>query len=171
MFSPSATTIRALAKELADRGGYELVNLHVSPAGRRQVIRVFIHREEGVTIEDCRVFSEDLGALIELESAVRGPYVLEVSSPGMTSHLKTLSDFRRSVGREVEVDYLTPDGMPAKAGGTILRVEDDIVHLATSVGEVTMPIQAVRQAKPVIDWGKLFRDGKKRARPEENRDE
>jgi ribosome maturation factor RimP len=164
---PAHGDIRALAQELADREGYELVEATLSPAGRRRHLRVLIYRPGGVSLEDCRHFSEALAAIIDVEEAVRGSYVLEVSSPGLTRPLKTRADFQRAVGREVEVDTVGPDGQASKTTGTVTGTGDEGLGLDVGGSPLTIPWEGVRGARPVIDWRQLFRSGERRLRPGE----
>lgn len=160
-------TVRRLAGELAGQEGFELVDVLLSPGERRLTIRIFIHRLGGVTIEDCQRFSESLSALLEVEGAVQGPYVLEVSSPGLTRPLKNAADYRRNLGQPVRLAYLASDGSTADAEGRIVGVEDDTLLLETAAGSLRVPIGAVRNALPSIDWRELFRAGKKRSASED----
>src|SRR4029077_7298435 len=61
--------------------GFELADLDAH-LGRRGLLRIFIDREQGVTLEDCERVSEQLGAWLDVEDPLPGSYVLEVSSPG-----------------------------------------------------------------------------------------
>ena len=50
--------------------------------GRRGVLRLYIDRAGGVTVDDCQRVSEQVGALLDVEDPLPGAYNLEVSSPG-----------------------------------------------------------------------------------------
>lgn len=93
--------------------GYELVDLEYRREGRDWILRIFIDREGGVTLDDCVAVSRDVGALLEVEDPIRSAYRLEISSPGIDRPLKKPNDFERFKGRTVKVktiDELDPDG-------------------------------------------------------------
>ena len=63
----------------------------------------------GVTHEDCVVFTQDFGTLLDVEDLVPGAeYTLEVSSPGLERKLSTPSDFARFTGTLVKLQTFTP---------------------------------------------------------------
>lgn len=165
------STVRRLARDIADRDGYELVDVIMHPEVRRLVISVFIHNPQGVSVEDCKAFSESLVAAIEAEEAVSGSWILEVSSPGLNRPLKTISDFIRNRGREIEVSRLSGEGRVSGIKGTIEDVSGDIVLLRTGNQITRLSLDEIKKAKPVIDWKELFRTGEKRSHPEETRNE
>ena len=57
--------------------GFELVDLDAH-LGRRGLLRLFVDREGGVTLDDCQRVSEQIGALLDVEDPLPGSYVLEV---------------------------------------------------------------------------------------------
>jgi ribosome maturation factor RimP len=83
--------------------GFELADLDAH-LGRRGLLRIFIDREGGVTIDDCGRVSEQLGAWLDVEDPLPGSYVLEVSSPGFDRRLRTVAHFARFVGEQVKVE-------------------------------------------------------------------
>lgn len=158
--------VRGIAGRLAERRGLELVDVDFAPAPRRLVVRVYVDRPGGVTIEECRSFSEEMGVALEVENPLRGSYTLEVSSPGLTRHPRTPRDWERAVGGQMDVSFSAPDGTLAHASGTVKEVRGDRIILLTEAGELTVPLGSVKSAKPVIDWRELFRAGERRSAPE-----
>lgn len=159
--------VSQFAGSLAERHGYELVEVVVTGGGRGPLVRVLLHRPSGIGVEECRTFSQELETILEAEGAVSGPYTLEISSPGMTRHLKSADDFRRSLGSTVEVHF-KPGGTTASVVGTIESVGPDSVTITDEAGSRTIiPIMSIKQAKPHIDWQRLFREAKRRRGPEE----
>jgi ribosome maturation factor RimP len=160
----NSTALHAVALELAVREGLELVG-----AGR-QLVRITIHRAGGVTIKDCRRFSDTLRIIIEAEGTIRGDFALEVSSPGITRLLKSAADFVRSRGAMVELFLRGGEGT-RPVEGVVDDVRDDSVILRTGDTVVAVPLADIRQARPVIDWRELMRKGEKKGHPERNTDE
>lgn len=87
--------LAALGFELAD------IDAHL---GRRGLLRLFIDREGGVTLDDCERVSEQMGAWLDVEDPLPGSYVLEVSSPGFDRRLRTVEHFARFVGEQAKVE-------------------------------------------------------------------
>ena len=87
--------VAAMGIELAD------LDMHL---GRRRVLRLYIDREGGVTLDDCQRVSEQVGALLDVEDPLPGSYVLEVSSPGFDRRLRTQAHVERFVGEQVRIE-------------------------------------------------------------------
>ncbi len=83
--------------------GYELADIDVH-LGRRGVLRLYIDRAGGVTVDDCQRVSEQVGALLDVEDPLPGSYTLEVSSPGFDRRLRTQAHFERFVGERVRIE-------------------------------------------------------------------
>jgi ribosome maturation factor RimP len=81
----------------------DLVDVEFLPSGRRWLLRIYIDKEGGVSIKDCEWVSRELGRLLEAEDIISHPFVLEVSSPGLTRPLKKWQDFDRYVGKRCKI--------------------------------------------------------------------
>jgi ribosome maturation factor RimP len=109
--------VREIADRVAGSSGLEVVEVEVCGAGKHRMLRVFIdrpgavpspHRPDGVTHEDCSRFSREFGTIVDVEDAVPGSYVLEVSSPGLDRKLTKAADFERFRGQRVKVTTREP---------------------------------------------------------------
>ena len=83
--------------------GYELADLDAH-FGRRGLLRLYIDRDGGVTVDDCQRVSEQIGALLDVEDPLPGSYVLEVSSPGFDRRLRTPAHFERFRGEQARIE-------------------------------------------------------------------
>ena len=63
--------------------GFELVRHELIPQGNRCILRVYINKPGGVTLDDCAVASRQISAVLDVEDPIENPYTLEVSSPGV----------------------------------------------------------------------------------------
>jgi ribosome maturation factor RimP len=81
----------------------ELVDIEYRREGRGKVLRIYIDKEGGVTVDDCAKVSRELGTLLDIHDIFIGPYDLEVSSPGLTRALKRPRDFSRFLGKKVKI--------------------------------------------------------------------
>ncbi len=114
--------------------GFEILDLDAH-LGRRGLLRIFIDREAGVTLDDCERVSEQLGAWLDVEDPLPGSYVLEVSSPGFDRRLRTLAHFERFRGEVARVELKEARGERRRFKGRIAGVEEGEVLLEED-GEV-----------------------------------
>lgn len=135
--------------------GVDLEELSVSPAGRRQVVRVVVDRDGGVDLDLIAKISRQVSDLLDrpdLAEAVPGPFVLEVTSPGVDRPLTEPRHWRRAVGRLVEVtdvDGGVRVGRVAEADGTraVVDVAGDVVEVAyPSVARAVVQVEFSRDA-------------------------
>ena len=78
--------------------GFELVDAEITPA---KIIRVFIDKEGGITVDDCALVSDHLSKLFVVEEIDYNR--LEISSPGVERPLKKIEDFTRFSGEQIKI--------------------------------------------------------------------
>jgi ribosome maturation factor RimP len=95
--------VRDFAEGLLPTMGLELVDVQFRREGHGWVLRLFIDREEGVTVDHCADVSREVGQFLDVEDLIDHPYHLEVSSPGLERPLKSVRDFQRFVGKKAKI--------------------------------------------------------------------
>ncbi len=104
--------------------GYELVDVEITPA---KIVRVFIDKEGGVTVEDCADVSNHLSRVLVVEEIDYNR--LEISSPGLERPLKKLNDYIRFSGRLAKVKTHELINNQKVFEGRIMGVEGEIISL------------------------------------------
>lgn len=125
--------------------GYETVDIESSPRGR--LLRVFIDKAAGVTVDDCVTVSNHLTRLFMAENVDYER--LEVSSPGFDRPLKKMSDYERFAGQEVQLKLRLPLGSQRNFSGVIGGIREGLVVLQTAEGEREFPFENVEKARLV----------------------
>jgi ribosome maturation factor RimP len=85
--------LEGLVADLLKSEGLELTDLAFRKEARGWVLRIFMDKPGGVTLDDCTEISRQLGDQIEVEDLIPHSYTLEVSSPGLERPLKKEKDF------------------------------------------------------------------------------
>lgn len=158
-----------MATPLADELGFEVVDVDFIPQAGRSLVRVFLDRPGGITLDDCARFSRRLGDLLEMNQTLSGAYILEVSSPGIERRLRTEEHFRRFLGREARVELFSAADGRRRGEGRIEEAEIGSVQLRlTEGGAWRVPLAAIKSARLVVDpWagrrsgGKAKKDGER----------
>src|SRR5947209_13121703 len=100
--------VRQIAAPLAAQEGLELIDAEIGGGGGRQILRIFIDKAGGVSLDDCSAVSRAVSAALDVEDPVDGAYDLEVSSPGLDRPLRTEEHFRKFAGEKVRVRTFGP---------------------------------------------------------------
>src|SRR5258706_10309616 len=99
------TNVEAKVEPAVTGMGYELVDVQASNGGR--MLRVFIDKPGGGTVDDCAAVSPQLSRVLPVEGVDYDR--LEVSSPGLDRPLRKADDFARFAGQKAELRMRTPD--------------------------------------------------------------
>ena len=147
-----ASKVRSIAEKVAVDRELEFVHLELAGTKRNHVVRIFIDKPGGVTVEDCSNVSRDVEAAMDADDFMPGPYVLEVSSPGLDRELYTLEDFRKFAGSKAKARVKDADGKIKSYNGRIVAVEgEEVTFEDRSEGEVRFPFSAVAKANLKFD--------------------
>jgi ribosome maturation factor RimP len=138
----------ALLEPMVESLGYELVDIDVRP-GRNGLLRLFIDRDPPVTLGDCEMVSEQIGAFLDVEDPLPGSYVLEVSSPGADRRLRTRDHFERFVGSRIRVELATPREGRRRFTGVLNAVKDQSIGLEVDGRRVEIELGEVATARLV----------------------
>lgn len=113
-----------LITPVIEKNNFELVDVEYVKEGGNYYLRAYIDKEGGITIDDCELVSRTLSDLLDADDFIEESYILEVSSPGLGRPLKKEKDYKRSIGKELEIRlYKAVDGQKEFYG--ILDSYDD----------------------------------------------
>lgn len=164
--------IRALADRVAASHGLDVVEVEFLGNPKSRILRIFIEKNAearaqlalspekdelklpenisvdqlaGITVDDCQVFSEDFGTVLDVEDLGPGAeYTLEVSSPGLDRKLQGWKDFERFRGSLVKLRTAEPIDGNAHWQGRIASVTTDTV-------ELELPAAAKKKKAPAAE--------------------
>ncbi len=130
----------------------ELDNIELSQMRGKALLRVFIDKEGGVTIDDCERVSREVEAILDVEDPIPCSYVLEVSSPGLDRPLKGAGDFKRFEGKNVRVVTLEPiDNQSFFIGKIAAAGESKIELLLPQDRQVTIAYKNISKARLEVE--------------------
>jgi ribosome maturation factor RimP len=144
--------VTGVAEGLLNSLGMELVELEYKREGQGMVLRVYLDKPGGVTLDDCSEVSRELSALLDVDDIIPNRYTLEVSSPGLNRPLVKEDDYRRSAGKLVKIRtrLLTPDdkgNMRKTFYGELLGIDDGIVRVKLKEGQTaSLPLTGIAKA-------------------------
>jgi ribosome maturation factor RimP len=136
----------------------ELVDLEFSSGGPRSILRIYVDKPGGVTIDDCADLSRKISDFLDMEDLIPHRYSLEVSSPGLERPLINREDFIRRKGEKVRVFLKEPIEGKWELAGEIKNLQEETLYLSTKLegdepGETeerAVPLNKVLKAKIIF---------------------
>lgn len=144
--------VRAIVAPSLEAMGYEIVRVQMAGKDRPQ-LQIMAERADrrAMTVDDCAEISRAVSALLDVEDPIKGPYTLEVSSPGIDRPLTAPGDYERFKGHEAKVDLLIALDGRKRFRGIIKGLAGDAVLLETEGGaDVALPYADIARAKLVL---------------------
>lgn len=118
-----------VAAILADEPEFFLVSLRVKPTNN---IKIFLDGDNGLPIEKCVYINRKLYKLMEEKAFFpEGDFSLEVSSPGVEEPLQLPRQYRKNIGRNIEVVYKDE----TKKTGKLIQVSDADIIIEETTGK------------------------------------
>lgn len=124
--------------------GYQLVDMERSGRG---LLRVYIDKPEGISVDDCQAVSNQLTRLFLVENVDYDR--LEVSSPGLDRPLKKESDFVRFTGEKAQLKLRMPLDGRRNFAGVIAGASNGILRLDVDGNQVAIDLSNVDKARLV----------------------
>ncbi|NBO46535.1 MAG: ribosome maturation factor RimP [Actinobacteria bacterium] len=146
----SAAQVHDVIEPAVRAAGCDLEDVEVRAAGRRQLVRVLIDADGGISLDQVAEVSRAVSvALDEADARLGfGAYVLEVSSPGVDRPLTLPRHFRRAHGRLITANR--KDGQSVT--GRVVDYDDTTVTLETKGGEVTLSYTDISSAQVQVEF-------------------
>ncbi|HET7753934.1 MAG TPA: ribosome maturation factor RimP [Anaeromyxobacteraceae bacterium] len=150
---------RRVLEPLVARDGFELVEVEWLREGSSWVLRVYVDREGGVTIDHCQELSRTIETVLDVEDFIEPAYSLEVSSPGLDRPLRKPSDFERFAGQRAHVKTFAPiegtaPGQAARKNwtGTLRGFRDGAVEIEVDGQLHRVPHDRIAKANLEYDF-------------------
>lgn len=127
--------------------GYELSDLEARVGSQNGLLRLFIDKEGGISLEDCEKVSLAVSALLDVEDPLPGQYNLEVSSPGADRTLTKLAHFERFTGETVKVQMRFPIEGRRRFRGKLLSVDEENIVVEVDGESHTLKMATIDTAR------------------------
>jgi ribosome maturation factor RimP len=148
-----ATVVEKLVKPILTENAYELVDVEFVKEGPHRYLRVYIDKEDGVSLDDCQTVSSFLNSELDRLDLIEENYFLEVSSPGIERTLKTEKDFLKFLGSKIQIKLYTTFNGQKIVFGQLIGYENERIEVKSDLtGEnITIPIDKASQVKLVAE--------------------
>ena len=130
-------TIEEIVTKITDEHGFEMVDVEYVKEAGEYYLRVYIDKEEGISLNECELVSRELSPILDEKDPIKENYFLEVSSPGLDRALKKDRDFFRYQGRDVDLKLYKPlNGCKQFEGELVGLTEDNNIKIIANGKEM-----------------------------------
>ncbi len=141
--------LHELLKPVVEALNCELWGLELQSGGKRKLLRIYIDSEDGIGVEDCERVSRQSSSILDVEDAINGEYVLEVSSPGMDRPLYELAQYEKYKGEDISLRLRFPYDGRRNFKGRLVGIDGDEIVLVVADTEYLFPIEGIDKANVV----------------------
>lgn len=153
---PVADRISEVVSPILWALGLELIDVVCVGQGARSVVRVFIDKSGGVTVEDCGRAHLAIGPALDVADPFPHSYTLEVSSPGLDRPFKRIQDYRRALGKQVNVKLRQPIDGEWRVVGLLTEVNEQgvavVVNDPRPERKILLEFDSVAEARRVVTF-------------------
>lgn len=147
------TQANKLAAPLCEAEGVELVHIEYQQETGGRILRLYIDKPGGVTLDDCVIVSRQISDLLDVKIETEETYRLEVSSPGPDRPLGNALDFEKFKGNVAKIKTHQPVDGQKNFKGVLLGISEGTVKLLVNEKTVAIPFQEITKARLVNYYG------------------
>lgn len=136
-----------LALPLAEGLGLTIWDVCFEKEGAEWYLRVFIDKEDGITIDDCESLSRPLNDKIDEVDPIKQRYFFEVGSAGLGRSLIKEHHFAQSIGLDVDVTFIRPSQYGKVITGTLVSFDKETVKVNFNENEIIIQLVEVSSVK------------------------
>jgi ribosome maturation factor RimP len=138
--------VSKIVEPIVTSQGMELVAVEYKRETRGWVVRIYIDKKGGVSLDDCVLVSNEVGTVLDVEDLFQSPYALEVSSPGLNRILKKERDFKRFKERSVRIRTHNAIGKRRNFKGRLLGCTKGLIKIEVEGQIFHIPLSDVAKA-------------------------
>jgi ribosome maturation factor RimP len=135
--------VREIAEPLCASEGIELVHIEYRRESTGVILRIFIDRPGGVTLDDCTDISRQLDDLLDIHIEEMPPYRLEVSSPGIDRPLVKKEDYEQFKGQKARIKTVKPLNGQKNFKGILQGISGGNIKLEVDGKTVSIPLDDI----------------------------
>lgn len=136
--------------------GLELIDVVCVGQGARSIVRVYIDKPGGVTVDDCGRAHLAISPALDVADPFPHAYTLEVSSPGLDRAFKRLQDYRRALGKPVSLKLRQPIDGQWRVAGVLTEVNEQevtvVVNDPRAERTLSLRFDSIAEARRVVTF-------------------
>ncbi len=145
------TALDKLVKNTVEGLGFILWGYEYRSHGESALLRIFIEKVEGISVDDCALVSRQIGAVLDVEDTIPVAYILEVSSPGMDRVLFTEDQYQDYIGDKIKIRTRTQINDRRNFKGLLVSANNSVVTVKVDNEEFAIPYESIDRARLILD--------------------
>ncbi len=148
----SDAKLQQIIEPIVTAMGYDLWGFSFNSQRHRSYLRIFIDKQEGVTLDDCAMVSNHLSGVLDVEDPITGPYTLEISSPGVDRPLLKQEHYERYIGSKIKVKLKWQIEGRRQFTGKLRGLSDGNIVVEQDGNHFSLSMEAVERANLVPEY-------------------
>ncbi|MGI6706912.1 MAG: ribosome maturation factor RimP [Clostridia bacterium] len=145
-------TVQDISLPILEKLNYEFVDVEFKKEGSHWVLRIYIDKDGGITLDDCQKASEEISERLDELDPIQQSYLLEISSPGIDRPLTREKDFKKAKGSLVEIRLYNQREGKKTFQGELLGLVGNEIRALIEGKETAFNREEVALVKPVIKF-------------------
>ena len=141
--------IKKVLEEDIERLGCKVWGLELFGRRSNQTLRIYIDKNEGISVEDCEKVSKHVSKVLDTENDFSENYMLEVSSPGLDRKFFYTQQYKDYLHEPLKVTFF--DNQNKKTiQGRLEEVDKTSIKLEMKEGPMQIAFSSIIQANLII---------------------
>ena len=143
--------LKDLIEPICIEQGIFFNNISIDGKGNKKTIKVIVDTEMGITLHECTLLSKEINDLFYRKDVFQDNYRVEVSSPGIDKPLQSPFEYRRSIGKQLNITY-NDDGLDKEVSGELTEYDGENIFLKLKKQIIKISIKQIKYAKIKLQW-------------------
>ena len=144
--------IESLVTKPINNLGYDVYDVQYVKEGKDYYLRIFIDKQEGIDLNDCEKFNNEINNLLDEADYIKDQYFLEISSPGIERILRKDKHLKDNIGKMIEVKLFKPINKQKNIEGTLNNFDKDFILLKADENEIKIDRKDISVIKTIYEW-------------------
>jgi ribosome maturation factor RimP len=144
MASKTIELVQSKINPIIEKMGYEVIEVEFAKKIDGMNLTFYIDKVGGINIDDCEKVHKAIDApLDELNPTGEAKYILNVSSVGLDSPIKTDKDLQRNIGKEIDIKLYKPIDKKKDFTGFLVDFNEEDVIIKIGEEKIQLPRKAI----------------------------
>ena len=139
-------TVWQFIEPLLKDTSYEIYDVEYVKEGAEWYLRIFIDKEGGIDLDDCETVTDLINDPLDELDPIAEAYFLEVSSPGVERHLKSMRHFEKAVGEKIRIKTFVKMENSKEWVGILKAVDENGITLESNGKTIEFPFEKIAKA-------------------------